>query len=81
MRFKIRAHGEVLQVEGRAAFPYLREFLKMISSQIMIPEPPYTTKVRRRALAAIRRGEPVSDEWDDSAQPCGTFIIRMVGRG
>lgn len=78
MRFKIRAHGVIVEVEGRAAYPYLRELLKLISAQIMLPEPPYTTKVRRRAMAALRRGEPVSDAWDDEAQPSGTFIIRAV---
>jgi hypothetical protein len=81
MKFKIKAHGAVQELEGRAAYPFLKEFLQVLGRQIMLPEPPYTTKVRRRAVAAIRRGEPVSEQWDDEAQPSGEYIIRMMRNG
>ena len=78
MKFKVKEDDAVKEVSGREAYPVIKRLLGYIAGQIFIPEPPHTTKVRRRAIAALRRNEPVSDGWDEDAQPNGRIIMRQV---
>jgi hypothetical protein len=80
MHFKARLEdGTTVTVGGRDAFPVIRRAFRYMSQQILVPAPPHTTKVRARAAAALRRGEAVSDGWDDDGQPAGNMILKKLG--
>lgn len=78
MKFKVRTDAKTFDAEGWAAFGPLRKLMRGISANIILPEPPYTAKARKRAYEALRRGEWVSDRWSDDGTPCGEFIIRKL---
>lgn len=78
MKFKVRTDTRTSDLEGRAAYPVLRKLMRRISNGILVPEPPHTGKVRRRAYEALRRGEWVSDQWSEDGTPCGEYIVRKL---
>jgi hypothetical protein len=79
MRFKVTLKDGTSQiVEGREAFPVIKRAFGYMCNQIMMPIPPHTTKIRSRAAAALRRGESVSDSWDDEGQPNGQLVLKVL---
>lgn len=61
MRVTELPKGKPREVEGREMRQILREFLTKYQERAMIPEPPFTTKMRRHMIEAMRRGEGVYD--------------------
>ena len=79
MIFKIKMEdGTTVLAEGADAYPLLKRAYGIMSRQILMPVPPNTTKIRARASAALRRGESVSDHWDDDGQPAGLMVIQKM---
>lgn len=65
-------------VEGAEARAKLKEVLGNISKNLLIPEPPFTGKVRRRALDRLRDGDPIWDANDENGQPHKSATILVM---
>lgn len=82
MRLKIKRHPDNNEkiVTGREARAVLKDVLSSISRNILIPEPPFTGIVRRRAIDALRNGNSIWTEIDDNGHPLKGIIVSMPPR-
>lgn len=82
MRLKIKRHTDDKEkiVTGKEARAVLRDVLSSISKNILIPEPPYTGIVRRRAIDALKNGNSIWTEIDDNGHPLKGIIVSMPPR-
>mgnify|MGYP001346069097 CR=1 FL=1 len=74
------ATGKEETVKGKEARTILKQVLSEISKNILIPEPPYTGIVRRRAIDALRNGNSIWTEIDDNGHPLKGIIVSMPPR-
>lgn len=79
MKLIVQKHPDYTKqkLSGNAARAALREALTAIGESILIPEPPYTGIVRRRALDCLRRGEAICTDRNDLGRPVKGTIITM----
>lgn len=69
-------------VEGKEARHLVRDVLRSIGENILLPEPMFKRIVRRRAIEALRASRPIYSTTDDVGQPAGTIIMmpaKIVG--
>lgn len=84
MKLSIYRYPEMQRedVTGSRARAELKSALTKIGQCIMMPEPPYTGIVRRRALERLRAGDRVWTSVDRNGQPNGDVIVmpqKIVG--
>lgn len=78
MKFNVVVDGQKKTVEGREAYPVIKQLFRLLGEQLLLPTPPFTTKARRFAKEALRRGESASDQWGDDGKPNGRVIVKVA---
>lgn len=74
MKLTVIEKHEKRSVEGAEARAVLKGVLKQIGENILLPIPPHTGIVRRRALDRLREGSAIWGETDPHGQPRGTIL-------
>lgn len=74
MKLTVIEKNEKRSVEGPEARTVLKTVLKQIGESILLPIPPHTGVVRRRALDRLREGNAIWGEADQYGQPRGTIL-------
>lgn len=79
MKLIVRRNGQQpKELEGSEARAALKKMLTDIGNSIMLPEPPFTGIIRRRALDRLRAGDPIWNKQDGVGQVAGdATVIRM----
>lgn len=74
MKLSVIENHTKRSVEGSEARAVLRRVLKGIGEGILLPEPPFTGVVRRRALDRLREGGSIWEHADEHGHPRGLIV-------
>lgn len=79
MRLQVKRYPDYksVSVEGLEARTVLKEALREIGQAILMPQPPFTGQIRRRALDRLKSGGEIWTEIDEHGYPHKGTIICM----